>query len=106
MLALPDKKPAPFLRTEFTERDGSFSPDGKWIAYSSDLSGKEEIYVQTFPASGGKRQISKGGGSRARWRRDGKELFYLAADGKIMAVTLPRARPFRLARPNCSLTLA
>jgi eukaryotic-like serine/threonine-protein kinase len=86
VLALSDKKPTPFLHTEFNERDASFSPDGKWIAYTSDESGKEEIYAQTFPASGNKLQISKGGGSRARWCRDGKELFYLAADRKIMAV--------------------
>ena len=76
----------PFLGAESNERNASFSPDEKWIAYSSDESGKEEIYVQTFPASRGKWQISKGGGSRARWRRDGRELFYLAADRKLMAV--------------------
>jgi Tol biopolymer transport system component/predicted Ser/Thr protein kinase len=100
VLALSDKKPTPFLRTEFNERDASFSPDGKWIAYTSDESGKDEIYVQTFPASGGKWQISTSGGSRARWRRDGKELFYLAADQKIMAVEVTTGAIFRAGVPK------
>src|SRR5207245_11498110 len=79
-------KPVPFLQTEFSELDGAFSPDGKWIAYASDESGKYEIYVQTFPASGAKWQVSKGGGIHPKWRRDGKELFYLGGDGKMTAV--------------------
>lgn len=95
-----DKKPFLFLRTEFAERDGSFSPNGKWIAYTSDESGKEEIYVQTFPASGAKWQISKGGGSRAKWRRDGKELFYLAPDRKIMAVEVGAGAIFQAGVPK------
>lgn len=90
-----EKKPIPFLRTEFVERDASFSPDGRWIAYTSDESGKEEIYVQAFPASGSKRQISKGGGTRARWRQDGKELFYISADRNLMAVEVSAGATFR-----------
>jgi hypothetical protein len=85
-LSVADGKAAPFLQSEANERDGVFSPDGKWVAYTSDEAGREEVYVQTFPASEGKWQISKGGGSRPRWQRDGKELLYLAADEKIMAV--------------------
>jgi Tol biopolymer transport system component len=100
VLEFPDKKPALFFHTEFNERDASFSPDGKWIAYTSDESVKEEIYVQPFPASGGKRQISKGGGSRARWRRDGKELFYLAPDGKIMAVAVTTGATLQVGVPQ------
>jgi Tol biopolymer transport system component len=100
VLSLPEKKPAPFLQTEFVERDGSFSPDGKWIAYTSDESGREEIYVQTFPASGGKWQISDGGGSRARWRRDGTELFYLAPDGRIMAVEVTAGATIQRSAPQ------
>jgi hypothetical protein len=83
---LADGKSNPFQRTEFNESDGQFSPDGKWIAYTSDESGRPEVYVQSFPASGGKWLISIAGGSQPRWRRDGKELFYLAPDGKLMAV--------------------
>ena len=86
-------KPIPFLRTEFAEQWPRFSPDGRWIAYQSDQSGKFQIYVQPFDASnpassgaGGLRQISKDGGSFVRWRRDGKELFYVAPDGTIMSV--------------------
>jgi Tol biopolymer transport system component len=86
VLSLADQKATPFLQTEYSERDGVFSPDGKWIAYTSDESGKEEVYVKAFPASQAYWQISKGGGSRSRWNRNGKELFYLAPDGKIMAV--------------------
>jgi Tol biopolymer transport system component len=87
VLSLADQKAAPFLQTEKSELDGVFSADGKWVAYtSSDESGKGEVYVKAFPASEGQWQISKGGGSRPRWNRNGKELFYLATDGKIMAV--------------------
>jgi serine/threonine protein kinase/dipeptidyl aminopeptidase/acylaminoacyl peptidase len=80
-----DHKPIPFLQSEFQELDGRFSPNGRWIAYDSNESGKREVYVQPFPASAGKWQISTNGGSDPIWRPDGKELFYLATDGKIMA---------------------
>jgi Tol biopolymer transport system component/tRNA A-37 threonylcarbamoyl transferase component Bud32 len=81
-----DQKPTPFVQTEFTEYQGRFSPDGRWVAYASNLSGTYEVYVQSFPSSGGKWQISTGGGAQPQWRRDGKELFYLAPDRKLMAV--------------------
>jgi dipeptidyl aminopeptidase/acylaminoacyl peptidase len=81
-----DRKPMPFLQTPFAELQGQFSPNGRWIAYMSDESGRFEVYVQSFPAPGGKWQISTDGGTMPRWRRDGKELFYLAADRKLMAV--------------------
>ncbi len=81
-----EQKPFPFLQTEFDERQGRFSPDGKWIAYVSNESGKWQVYVQSFPAPGSKWQVSTDGGAQPQWRRDGKELFYLAADRKIMAV--------------------
>ena len=81
-----ERRPEPFARTDFQESGGRFSPDGRWIAYVSDESGRFEVYVQSFPASGGKWQVSDGGGASPRWRRDGRELFYLSADGKLMAV--------------------
>jgi serine/threonine protein kinase/Tol biopolymer transport system component len=81
-----DRKPFPYLQTQFNEQDGAFSPDGRWIAYVSDESGRAEIYVQAFPLSGEKHQISTGGGSEPCWRKDGTELFYLAADRNLMAV--------------------
>jgi Tol biopolymer transport system component len=81
-----EQKPVIFRQTDYQEMYGRFSPDGRWIAYVSDESGKREVYVRSFPDSGGQWQISKGGGSQPRWRRDGKELFYLSPDRKLMAV--------------------
>jgi serine/threonine protein kinase len=79
-------KPIPFLQTPFNEQDGVFSPDGKWIAYDSNESGQTEVYIQAFPPSGGKWQVSNGGGNNPRWRGDGKELYYRAVPlGDVMA---------------------
>lgn len=75
-----------FLQTPHNEQRATFAPSGRWVAYESDESGKREVYVRSFPASGAKRQVSAGGGSQPRFTRDGKELFYLSADRKIMAV--------------------
>jgi hypothetical protein len=89
--ALPmdgDRKPFPVVQTNFEERGGQFSPDGKWIAYESNESGRFEIYLQPFPGPGAKSQISTGGGLQVRWRRDGKELFYSSPDGRLMAVPM------------------
>ena len=86
-----DRKPFPVVQTNFDERDGRFSPDGKWIAYESNESGRAEIYVQPFPGPGGKWLISTAGGQQARWRRDGKELFYMAPDNRLMAVPIQLA---------------
>jgi eukaryotic-like serine/threonine-protein kinase len=81
-----ERRPEPFVRTDFQESSGRFSPDGRFVAYVSNESGRYEVYVQSFPASGGKWQVSNGGGASPRWRRDGRELFYLSADGKLMSV--------------------
>ena len=85
IMALPlegERKPKVVLQTPFNEGGGVFSPDGKWIAYQSDESGRDEVYVRAFSAAaaaaGGKWQVSAQGGTRPRWRSDGKELFYLA----------------------------
>jgi hypothetical protein len=80
-----DKKPFPFLQSPFSEDHGRFAPDGHFIAYSSDESGRFEVYVRTFPEPGGKWQISRDGGAQPRWRRDGKEIFFIAPDRKLMA---------------------
>jgi serine/threonine protein kinase/Tol biopolymer transport system component len=79
-------KPYPLLQSEFSEFHGRFSPDGRYFAYVSTESGRPEVYVQSFPPAGGKWQISTEGGAQPHWRRDGKELFYLSADRKMMAV--------------------
>jgi Tol biopolymer transport system component len=87
-----ERQPFPFLATAADETFGQFSPDGKWIAYDSDESGTREVYVQGFaadrsPAAAvGKWQISTAGGDKPRWSHDGKELYYLAPDRKLMAV--------------------
>ena len=89
--ALPlfgDKKPFPVVQTNFDERDGQFSPDGKWIAYQSNETGRFEIYVQSFPGPSAKSLVSSNGGAQVRWRDDGKELFYVALDGHLMAVPI------------------
>jgi hypothetical protein len=79
-----NRKPFPFLQTPFREDRSSFSPDGRWVAYGSDESGRFEVYVAPFPGPGGKRQLSTAGGGWPRWRRDGREIFYLAADNTLM----------------------
>ena len=81
-----DRKPTPFLQTEFQESEAQFSADGKWISYSSDESGHFEVYLRPFPVGAGKYRVSVNGGSAARWRADGGELFYWAADSTLMAV--------------------
>jgi hypothetical protein len=86
-----DQKPSLYLQTPFDEFQAQFSPDGKWMAYGSDESGRWEIYVQPIPASGGKWQISNSGGTQPRWRHDGRELFYLSMDEKIMSVDVKLA---------------
>ena len=68
------------------EVQGRFSPNTRWVAYASDESGRFEVYVRPFPAASGQTPISIAGGTRPEWRRDGKELFYISADGKLTAV--------------------
>jgi Tol biopolymer transport system component len=76
----------------FTQVSSQVSPDGRWLAYSTDESGRYEVYVQSFPApGGGKWQVSKDGGHFPRWRRDGRELFYYARDERLMAVPVRSA---------------
>jgi eukaryotic-like serine/threonine-protein kinase len=89
--ALPmngEPKPFTVVQTAFDETDGQFAPDGKWIAYQSNESGRFEVYVQSFPGPGRRFQMSTTGGAQVRWRHDGKELFYIALDGRLMAVPI------------------
>jgi eukaryotic-like serine/threonine-protein kinase len=88
-----ERKPLPFLRTEFNEINGRFSPDGRWVAYQSNQSGKHEIYVRPFdasnpgsPAAGGLHQVSKDGGTGVHWSQGGKELVYVAPDGYLTSI--------------------
>jgi dipeptidyl aminopeptidase/acylaminoacyl peptidase len=89
-----ERKLIPLFQTEFNEVQGQFSPDARWVAYASNESGRLEIYVQSFPPGRGKWQISTNGGAQPQWRRDGRELFYMSGDLKLMAVEI-RAAPNR-----------
>ena len=90
---------ASLLQAKWIVRNAQFSPDGRWVAYSTNESGNWEVYVAPFPNTNGKWQVSRGGGEEPRWRRDGKELFYLSSDGKMMAVAAKTAGNFEAASP-------
>ncbi len=90
-----DRTPAPFLRTEFDERTARISPDGRWMAYSSNESGSDGVYVTRFPQAGAKWPVSPKGGSFPIWRRDGRELFYRAPGGQLMAVPIEAGSEFQ-----------
>ena len=96
----PPSKPVPFLQTGANEQDGQFSPQGRWVAYTSDESGREEVYLRTFPEAGESVHVSSTGGHSPRWRADGKELFYLAADGKLMSVEITPGRESQPGTPK------
>ena len=94
--ALPltgEAKPVPVVQTEFNEGQGQFSPDSRWVVYRSNESGQQQIYVRPFPpaAGGGQWMVSKDGGIQPRWSRDGKEIFFIGPDGKLMAVDVNTA---------------
>jgi Tol biopolymer transport system component len=89
-----EAKPFPVLQTEANESAGTLSPDGRWLAYSSDVSGRLEVYVQAYPGGSGKRQISTGGGDNPHWRQDGRELYYYGGDSKLMAVQIKGGENF------------
>jgi len=101
--------PIAFANSEFNENLGRFSPNGHWITYVSDESGKSEVYVQPFPASaggGGKLQISRNGGRQPHWRRDSKELFYVSLDGKMMAVDIAGDSSIKAGVPHTLFEIA
>lgn len=83
-----ERKAVPFLQSKFSEGQARLSPDSRWMAYVSNETGRNEIYVQPFPPAGGKWQVSTGGGSQPRWRQDGKELYYLSLqDQDLIGIT-------------------
>jgi eukaryotic-like serine/threonine-protein kinase len=93
-------EPTRFLASTGNANNGQISPDGKWVAYASDESGNWEIYVTSFPGAAGKWQVSRGGGSEPRWRGDGKEIFYIAPSGMLMAVSVNGASIFATGTPE------
>ena len=99
VLRLNDRKTEPFLRTPFNEGAPTFSPDGRWLAYSSDESGRFEVYVQPFPGPGGKWQISTDGGLEPAWNHNGRELFYRNGS-KMMAVEVTSQPSFAVGKPK------
>lgn len=97
---MPDGKPVPYLSGPFVENKGQFSPDGRWIAYMSAESGAGyDIFVQSFPLGSGKIKISTTGGQDPRWRRDGKEIYYIGPHG-IMAVDVKTSPNFEVGIPK------
>ena len=99
VLRMSDHKAQPFLKTPFNESVPSFSPDGHWLAYISDESGRYEVYVQPYPGPGGKYQISTDGGTEPVWNPNGKELFYRRGD-KMMAVDITTQPSFSAGKPK------
>ncbi|MBI1955862.1 MAG: PD40 domain-containing protein, partial [Acidobacteria bacterium] len=95
-----DRKPFSYLQPEFGVASSQISPDGKWLAYRSNESGRWEGFVQSFPKPGAKWQVSANGGAQPRWRRDGKELFYIALDGKLMAVPIKGEESLEIGTPQ------
>jgi Tol biopolymer transport system component len=99
VLQLSEHKAEPFLRTPFNESVPTFSPDGHWLAYISDESGRYEVYVQPYPGPGGKYQISTEGGTEPVWNRNGRELFYRSGD-KMMAAEINTRGSFSAGKPK------
>ena len=100
MLSLEgERKAQPLIRTSFNEGAATLSPDGHWLAYVSNESGRNEVYVQPFPGPGGKVPISTEGGEQPRWARNGKELFYRNGD-RMMAVVIQTQPTFSAAKPD------
>ena len=98
---MPPQGPArPFLNSTSNEMQPRLSPDGKWIAYTSDESGSWEVYVQSFPAGGAKRAISVGGGAEAQWTKEGREIVYLTPDGTMMSAEITAAQALEPGRPK------
>jgi eukaryotic-like serine/threonine-protein kinase len=97
---LEPSKPRPFLRTRFNEVQGTLSPNGQWMAYTSDETGRFEVYVQSFPVGGNKWQVSVDGGSDPKWRLDGRELFYISPKHKLMSVKLRPGSTFEAGVPT------
>ena len=96
MLPMDDRKPLPLRQTPADESQGRWSPDGRWIAYVSDESGSEEVYVRPVPPSEGRWQISSRGGTHPRWSADGREIYFLSPEGQLMAVEVRAAATLQL----------
>ncbi len=93
------RMPVPLLRSEASEEQAQISPDGRWFAYTSTESGRDEVYVQSFPKPAGKWQVSNAGGGDPRWRKDGKEIFFIGDDRRLMAASVTAREGFSASVP-------
>jgi Tol biopolymer transport system component len=100
LVSVADGKMTQLISGKANHSTGQISPDGKWLAYSSDESGLWEVYVTSFPAGEGKWQVSQGGGTEPRWRGDGREIFYISAGGKMTAVPVTANSSFSSGSPQ------
>lgn len=100
LTSVADRQSKPLVQTVFHDVQGTLSRDGRWLAYASDESGAFEVYVQAFPDGMGKRIVSNGGGAEPRWRADGRELFYMSADGHLVAVPTSVSPTFDAGKPR------
>ncbi len=91
--------PVPLLQSAASEEQAQISPDGRWFAYTSNESGRDEVYVQSFPRPAGKWQVSTAGGGDPRWRADSRELFYIGADRRLMSVSVTAGEGFKSGAP-------
>ena len=98
--SFPDGKPRLFLKANASLTNARFSPDGKWVAYSSNESGRWEVYVTSFPDARGKWQVSTNGGEQPRWRGDGKEIYFVSPDAKLMAASVDTKSEFESGTPT------
>ena len=94
-----DRTPRMLVDTPYIEDEVHVSPDGRWVAFNADESGRWEVYVAAFPTFTSKRQISSGGGVQPQWRADGRELFYLGPDGSMMSVRVDARTEFTASPP-------
>jgi hypothetical protein len=94
VLSLSDRQPQVFAQTNSYEGGGAFSPDGRWISYESNVSGRYEVYVRPFPETAEQHQVSRTGGRNAMWRADGSELFFLGPDGMMMVAAIDTRNGF------------
>jgi Tol biopolymer transport system component len=105
LTATGDRKSQPIEQSRANESQGTPSPDGRWMAFVSDESGKDQIHVRALPPSEGRWQISIDGGTHPRWRGDGRELYFLSTDGRLMAVEVTRASPVEFGVPRMLVPL-
>jgi serine/threonine protein kinase len=99
--SMKDRKLKPFLNTRFNESEATFSPDGRWVAYQSDETGRTEVYIRAYPGDGVKQQVSIDGGRDPQWAANGRELFFQTETGSVMSVSLSTdAHGLRPSRPN------